>query len=63
MIKTWRITCEVNMCTNRKVISIVKSNTERKAKIMAEKQLHKDGYFHVNIISCNEVKENDNNRL
>lgn len=46
-IKTWIATAEVNMNASRHDTVIVKANTERKARIMAEEAFAKKGYFFV----------------
>lgn len=56
MIKKWLVKCQVNMDASHEENIIVNSNTERKAKIKAEKECYKKGYFHVNIISCKELE-------
>lgn len=55
MIKSWWVVCKVNMDASKQIKVIVKANTERKAKSFAIDRLHKEGYFHVVIESCNEM--------
>ena len=56
MIKSWEVRCEVNMCAEKEVKVIVKANTEKKAKKFAINKLYKDGYFHVKLLSCEEME-------
>lgn len=46
-IKTWIVTAEVDMDASRYDTVIVKANTERKAKILAEDAFKKRGHFFV----------------
>lgn len=46
-IKTWIATAEVDMDASRYDTVIVKANTERKARIMAEDAFKKKGHFFV----------------
>ena len=55
MIKNWLVECQVNMDAQNKINVVVKSNTERKAKIKAENECYNRGYFFVNIISCKQI--------
>ncbi len=56
-MKTWKVNAELNMdASNRKTI-IVKANTERKARIIGEKQFIKDGASWVWDIRVKEIKE------
>lgn len=58
MIKTYNVTAELNMCAEKVVTMTVKANTERKARKFAEEKLKKEGYFHIIIFSCKEIKPN-----
>lgn len=55
-IKKWHITCQVNMCAEKKVSIIVAANTELKAKIYAKDKLEKQGYSYIKIISCDKIE-------
>lgn len=55
MIKNWLVECQVNMDAQNNINVVVKSNTERKAKIKAENECYNRGYFFVNIISCKQI--------
>ena len=57
MIKSWWIICEVNMSAEKEIKMIVKANTEKNAKSFAINKLHKEGYFNVKILSCDEIKK------
>lgn len=46
------------MCAEKVVTMTVKANTERKARKFAEEKLKKEGYFHIIIFSCKEIKPN-----
>lgn len=59
MIKSWWVICEVNMCANKEIKMIIKANTMKKAISMAKNSLYKDGYFHVNVRSCEEIKKGE----
>ena len=52
MIKSWWVVCEVNMDASHYEKMIVKANTERKARSFAINEFYKQGYKHVNIVSC-----------
>ena len=56
MIKSWYVVCEVNMDASSEEKVTIKANTQRNAERSAINKLHKEGYFHVKIISCKEVK-------
>ena len=51
-MKKWKVTAEINMCANRYETVIVKANTERKARIFAEKEFKKNGAFFVTNMTC-----------
>ena len=55
MIKVWILEYEVNMDAQHHEKITVKANTERKAKILAEKKLHKSGYFFTKLVSCKQI--------
>lgn len=46
-IKKWIVTGQVNMDASRYDTVTVKANTERKARILAEEEFKKKGYFFV----------------
>jgi hypothetical protein len=48
------------MCADKEIKMIVKANTMKKAISMAKNTLYKDGYFHVNVRSCEEIKKGEN---
>lgn len=56
MVKAWWVVCEVNMDATHEVKMVVKANTQRKAESFAINSLYKEGYFHVKLISCKEMK-------
>ena len=60
-MKNWLLDYEVNMDASHHEKVTIKSNTERKAKILSEDKLHKAGYFHTRLISCEEIKKKKNN--
>lgn len=60
MIKSWLVVCEVNMNASNYVKLIVKANTQRKAESFAINQLYKRGYFHVKLVSCEELQKGGN---
>jgi hypothetical protein len=59
MIKRWLVKCKVNMDASNEINVIVKSNNENKAKSIAVSKCYKKGYFHVDALSCKEVKNED----
>ena len=58
-MKQWEIKAEANMNASHIETVIINANTERKARIIADKKLKKN-YFAVNIISIkmNPINEN-----
>lgn len=56
MIKSWCVVCEVNMDASHEIKVIVKANTQRKAESFAINSLYKDGYFHVKLVSCKQMR-------
>ena len=61
MSRRWLVTCQVNLCADKEITVIIKANTERKAKSLAMKWLHKEGYFAVGIISCKNITGENGN--
>lgn len=59
-MKRWVVKCYVNLSVDKELTVIVKANTERKARVLAMKHLHKEGYFAVTILSCNLMEEQKN---
>lgn len=55
-IKKWRVTAEINMDASRYKTVEVKANTERKAKILAEEKMKRDGAFYVTNMSVEQIK-------
>lgn len=55
MIKKWLITCQCDLDANKILSTVVKANTERKAKIFAEEKWKKEGHFNIWIRKCEEV--------
>ena len=51
-MKKWRVTAEINMCAERYETVVVKANTERKARIFAEKEFKKNGAFFITNMTC-----------
>lgn len=45
MIKTWKITAQVNMCREDVREVTVQANSERKARMFAEEKLKQEGCF------------------
>lgn len=59
MIRRWLVICQVNLCADKELKIIVRTNIKKKAELLAEKELYTKGYFHVKVISCTEItKEN-----
>ena len=56
-MKKWRVTAEINMCTEHYETVEVKANTERKARIFAEKEFKKNGAFFITNMSVEQIKE------
>lgn len=55
-IKRWKVTAEINMMANRCPTVVVKANTERKARILAEKKFKDDfGAFYVSGIKVEKI--------
>ena len=46
-MKKWKVTAEINMDASRYDTAVVRANTERKARIFAEKEFKKHGAFYV----------------
>ena len=55
MIKKWKVTAECNMDASDYRTVVVKANTERKAQILAEEKLKKDGGFAVTNLRVEEM--------
>lgn len=56
MIKAWWVRCEVNMCAEKEIKMVVKATTQKKAQSLAINRLYNEGYFHVKLISCEEMQ-------
>lgn len=54
-IKRWKATAEINMDASRYKTVEVRANTERKARILAEEKLKKDGAFYVTNMKIEEI--------
>ena len=54
-MKIWAYCAEVNWCADHTITVLVKANTQRKAIIKAEEYLYKQGFFAVNMITCDEA--------
>lgn len=54
-MKTWRVTCEINMDASREATVEVRANTERKAKLFAEEKFKKLGYLYVTNFRVTQV--------
>lgn len=54
-IRKWRAIAEINMDASRYKTVEVKANTERKARILAEEKLKKDGAFYVTNMRIEEI--------
>ena len=55
MRKEYKVTCEVNLCADRKETVYVTTNLPAKALKLAKEKLENRGYFAVSVISCKEV--------
>lgn len=55
-IKRWRVTAEINMDASRYKTVEVKANTERKAKILAEDKMKREGAFYVTNMSVEQIR-------
>ena len=55
MVKTWKVTFEVNMDASHQVAVTVLAHTYKNAKTIAMKHLEKEGYFFVKFVSCKEI--------
>ena len=55
MIKKWKVSAECNMDASDYRTVVVKANTERKAQILAEEKLKKDGVFAVTNLRVEEI--------
>lgn len=54
-IRKWRATAEINMDASGHKTVEVKANTERKARILAEQKIKKDGAFYVTNMRIEEI--------
>lgn len=54
-IRKWKAIAEINMDASRYKTVEVKANTERKARILAEEKLKKDGAFYVTNMRIEEI--------
>lgn len=57
MIKRWLVKCAVNMDASNEANVILKANSERNAKSKAINDLYARGYFHVEVLSCEEMTD------
>ena len=57
MIKTWKVTAELNMDASKKKSVIVKANTERKARKFAEEKFKAEGAFFVWQLRVEEIND------
>ena len=55
-MRKWRVTAEINMDASRHKTVEVKANTERKAKILAEEKMKREGAFYVTNMSVEQIK-------
>lgn len=56
-MKKWKVTAELNMNAQNYQSVIVKANTERKAKIFAEKAFEKNGAFYITNLTVEQLNE------
>lgn len=56
-MKKWKVTAELNMDASHYETVIVKANTERKARIFAEKIFKKNGAFFVTNMTIKQLEE------
>ena len=56
-MKTWKVDAELNMDANNRKTIIIRANTERKARIFAEKQFIEEGAFWVSNMIIEEQQE------
>ena len=54
-IRKWKAIAEINMDASRYKTVEIKANTERKARILAEEKLKKDGAFYVTNMRIEEI--------
>lgn len=52
MRKQWAVRVQLDMCANDEKVIVVKTNLEKKACELAEKQAKNAGAFHVKVLSC-----------
>ena len=57
MIKSWWVVCQVNMNAEHEEKMVVKAHTQKTAESYAINSLYKEGYFHVKLISCKEIRK------
>lgn len=55
MIKHWEVTAEINMDASKYKTVRVRTNTERKAILLAEKKLKEEGAFFVTNITIKKI--------
>lgn len=56
-IKHWRVTAEINMDASRYKTVEVRANTERKARILGEEKIKKEGAFFVTNTIVEQITE------
>ena len=56
-MKYWKVTAEINMCAEHYETVEVKANTERKARIFAEKEFKKNGAFFITNMSVEQINK------
>lgn len=56
-IKHWRVTAEINMDASRYKTVEVRANTERKARILGEEKIKKEGAFFVTNVIVEQITE------
>lgn len=56
-IKKWRVTAEINMDALRYITVVVKANTARKARILAEEKMKRECTFYVTNMTVKEIVE------
>lgn len=56
-IKKWQVTAEINMDASRYMTVVVKANTARKARILAEEKMKRECAFYVTNMTIKEIVE------
>lgn len=54
-IKTYRVSCQCDLCADKILVTEVKANTKRKAIMKAEEKWKKDGHKYIWINSVEEI--------